>query len=267
MLTSLKLLPHFSAFWFVFAIFHFSFFIIIIIITIIISVYYYSLLFIPFCLLLIIIKKRSVVSPFFLLIVFSYSLCVGNKKAEKYYFFLFLRNVCSISISIYISFHTYTHTRVETSRLVREFHDTGDHITFLFSVCFFPPPFFYFEQQQHHRLVLRSLMPDKDQPSSSSPAADASSRHDRARMHFGSLNDVEGTSHHFKHLQPSVLRPFFGANVPEPTLATQPQGNEHPCAGYSRQVHRCLDHHNNDFTFCQSSVSAFNQCLNEMGSK
>lgn len=99
----------------------------------------------------------------------------------------------------------------------------------------------------------------------SPPVGSEEGKHDHARMHIGSLHDVKGTSEHFKHLRPSALQPFFGSNEPEPIPAMQAERKEHPCAGYSRQVHRCLDSHNNDFTLCQTSVAAFNQCLNELG--
>lgn len=104
-------------------------------------------------------------------------------------------------------------------------------------------------------------------PSSSLPSSTEARHHDRARMHFNSLNDAQGTSEHFKHLKPSILRPFFGSNVPEPTSVLASKRGEHPCAGYSRQVHQCLDQRHNEFTYCQTAVAAFNQCLNELDSK
>eukprot|EP00796_Vickermania_ingenoplastis_P001550 gene1550-935_t len=104
---------------------------------------------------------------------------------------------------------------------------------------------------------------ESTRPDAAGPSG-AAGRHERARMHLGTLDEGHDKSKHFSHLKRSPLTPFFGSNVPEPVSSLAPKRGDHPCTAYSKQVHRCLDRTNNDFALCQSSVFAFNKCLNEL---
>ncbi|KAH9578747.1 hypothetical protein LSM04_003991 [Trypanosoma melophagium] len=89
--------------------------------------------------------------------------------------------------------------------------------------------------------------------------ADGSERHFRARTHATNIGDSKkGVA--FKEFKRSWLTPFFGANEPEPLLS---KGALHPCKQFSRQVHECLELHDNNVDFCQTKLALFQSCLIE----
>ncbi|KAG5496321.1 hypothetical protein JKF63_02623 [Porcisia hertigi] len=85
-------------------------------------------------------------------------------------------------------------------------------------------------------------------------------KYGRARTHVAGLGHVSAKDV-FRNYRRSWLTPFFGSNEPEPTF--QREGTPHPCQILSREVHKCLEAHNNSFALCQTSVATFQQCLRE----
>lgn len=85
-------------------------------------------------------------------------------------------------------------------------------------------------------------------------------KYGRARGHIGGLGHVSARDV-FKNYRRSWLTPFFGANEPEPIF--KEEETLHPCQIFSREVHLCLEGHQNSFAMCQTRVAAFQQCLRE----
>ncbi|KAK7201967.1 hypothetical protein NESM_000264700 [Novymonas esmeraldas] len=85
-------------------------------------------------------------------------------------------------------------------------------------------------------------------------------KYGRARNHVAGLGHIIAKDV-FKDYRRSWLTPFFGSNEPELSFKAVEVG--HPCQIFSREVHKCLDANRNSFAFCQTRVSAFQQCLRE----
>ncbi|RNF05088.1 hypothetical protein TraAM80_04734 [Trypanosoma rangeli] len=84
-------------------------------------------------------------------------------------------------------------------------------------------------------------------------------RHAHARTHVSDIGESKRAVA-FKELSRLWLTPFFGANEPEPQL---PWNTKNPCQVFSRYVHECLEHHDNNVDFCQTRLALLQSCLNE----